>query len=111
MRYPRTGLQHDGPGHRRRRLYRKPHLAKRGVAALTVCVVRALNESDPTFQERFLEWLGKAYSAFHKMKDDMIQELELLAWTREYLTDGVRSQDKENRFCKTEVSWRKHGSA
>ena len=61
-------------------------LAKRGVAALTVCLVRTLNESDPTFQERFLAWLERAYSVFDNMEDDTIQEHELLAWTREYLT-------------------------
>ncbi|MBN9555564.1 MAG: hypothetical protein J0H61_13000 [Alphaproteobacteria bacterium] len=63
------------------------HRAKRGVAALTACVVQTLNESDPTFQERFLERLGKAYYQFRDDTDgDVTQELELFQWTREYLT-------------------------
>jgi hypothetical protein len=63
------------------------HRAKRGVAILATCVVQTLNESDPSFQERFLNRLGRAY---RELKDnsegDVIQEMELLAWTREYLT-------------------------
>lgn len=63
------------------------HRAKRGVAALTACVVQTLNESDPTFRERFLENLGKVYYEFRDDTDgDVIQELELFQWTREYLT-------------------------
>lgn len=63
------------------------HRAKRGAAALTACVVQTLNESDPTFRERFLENLGRVYSEFRDNTDgDVIQELELFQWTREYLT-------------------------
>lgn len=61
--------------------------SKRGTAILAACVVQTLNESDPTFQERFLQRLALAY---REVKDnwegDVIQELELLAWTREFLT-------------------------
>jgi hypothetical protein len=57
------------------------------VAILTACVVQTLNESDPSFEDRFLERLSRAYQ---ELKDnhegDVIQELELLAWTRELLT-------------------------
>ena len=61
--------------------------AKRGTAALVACVVQTLNESDPSFQERFLKRLGDVYAEFRDNTDgDVIQELELLAWTREYLT-------------------------
>ena len=63
------------------------HRAKRGAAALTACVVQTLNESDPTFQERFLKNLGEAYREFRDDTDgDVTQELELFQWTREYLT-------------------------
>ena len=63
------------------------HRAKRGVAALAACVVQTLNESDPAFQERFLKNLGEVYSQFRDDTDgDVIQELELFSWTREYLT-------------------------
>lgn len=63
------------------------HRAKRGVAILAACVVQTLNESDPSFEGRFLERLSRAY---RELKDnsegDVIQEMELLAWTRELLT-------------------------
>jgi hypothetical protein len=63
------------------------HRTKRGVAALATCIVQTLNETDPTFQERFLARLGEAYSEFKDNTDgDTIQELELFTWTREYLT-------------------------
>ncbi|MBZ9960831.1 hypothetical protein [Mesorhizobium sp. BR1-1-14] len=58
------------------------HRAKRGTAILAACIVQTLNESDPSFRERFLKRLSDAYY----MEGDVIQELELLAWTREYLT-------------------------
>ena len=73
------------------------HRAKRGVAILAACVVQTLNESDPSFEARFLERMSRAY---RELKDnsegDVIQELELLMWTREYLTGfGVfRGQGK-----------------
>ena len=35
--------------------------AKRGVAILVACVVQTLRESDPSFEERLLRRLGKAY--------------------------------------------------
>ncbi|MCV3243766.1 hypothetical protein [Mesorhizobium sp. ZC-5] len=63
------------------------HRAKRGVAILAACVVQTLNESDPSFEERFLERLRRAYSELRdNTEGDVIQELELLSWTREYLT-------------------------
>jgi hypothetical protein len=61
--------------------------AKRGLAALVACMVQTLNESDPTFQERFLANLRKAYSEFSDHTEgDTIQELELLSGIMEYLT-------------------------
>jgi hypothetical protein len=73
--------------------------AKQGMAALATCIVQTLNETDPTFQDRFLERLGRAY---YKIRDgeqwegDVIQELELLNWTRELLTgfDKIKGQGK-----------------
>lgn len=63
------------------------HRAKRGVAMLATCIVQTLNESDPTFKDRFLERLGRAYREVKdNMDGDVRQEMELLNWTREYLT-------------------------
>lgn len=63
------------------------HRAKRGVAILAACVVQTLNESDPSFQERFLDRLSRAYRELKDNTDgDVVQEMELLSWTREYLT-------------------------
>ena len=61
--------------------------AKRGVAALAACLVHTLNETDKTFQERFLKNLDEVYYEFPDDTDgDVNQELELFSWTREYLT-------------------------
>jgi hypothetical protein len=63
------------------------HRAKRGTAILATCLVQTLNESDPTFQERFLARLTMAYYELRDNSEgDVIQELELLSWTRELLT-------------------------
>jgi hypothetical protein len=68
---------------------------KSGAAALVVCLVRTMEETDPTFQDRFLENLEKAYSHFkHDYRAtrsdgsprDVIGVLEALGWTREMLT-------------------------
>ena len=73
------------------------HRAKRGVAMLAICIVKTLNDSDPTFQSRFLDWLGRAYSELKNNSDgDVVQEMELLSWTRSYLTgfDFITGQGK-----------------
>ena len=63
------------------------HRSKRGVAILAACIVQTIRESDPSFEERFLKRLTEAY---YKLRDDsqgdVVQEMELLSWTREYLT-------------------------
>ena len=64
---------------------------KSGAAALATCIVRTLNESDPTFQTRFLENLDRAYGQFrdadrYPSDRDVIIVLEMLSWTRELLT-------------------------
>lgn len=73
--------------------------AKRGTAVLAACIVQTLNESDDTFQERFLKRLSEAYYEIRDNQSgdwgqDVLQELELLSWTRSYLTgvDFVRGQ-------------------
>jgi hypothetical protein len=65
--------------------------AKRGVAVLAACIVQTASESDPSFETRFLERLRHAYGLIRDNEDgtwegDVIQELELLSWTRELLT-------------------------
>jgi hypothetical protein len=63
------------------------HRAKRGVAVLAACIVQTLNETDPSFRERFLKHLSEAYYDLRdNWEGDVIQELELLSWTRELLT-------------------------
>lgn len=60
---------------------------KKGMAVLTACVVETLNQSDPSFQTRFLEKLALAYGELKDNTDGEVrQQLELLAWTRELLT-------------------------
>ena len=63
------------------------HRAKRGVAILATCIVETLNESDPTFKDRFLTTLERAY---RKLKDDsegdVSEEMSLVLWTHEHLT-------------------------
>ena len=63
------------------------HRAKRGMTAVVACLVQTLNETDPSFKERFLKRLEKAYQEFRdNMEGDVRQELEAISWTREYLT-------------------------
>ena len=67
------------------------HKAKRGVAVLAACIIQTINESDPTFQDRFLSRLAAAYRLIKDSEDglwngDVRQEMELLSWTMEYLT-------------------------
>ena len=60
---------------------------KRGTAVLAACIVQTLNESDPSFQTRFLERLSEAYYELRDNTDGEVrQELELVAWTRSFLT-------------------------
>jgi hypothetical protein len=60
---------------------------KRGAAVLTACVVRTLNESDPSFQKRFLALLERAHRQLREIPQiEGSDESEMLAWTREILT-------------------------
>jgi len=70
------------------------HQSKRGVAAAIACLVQTLNETDPTFQQRFLNRLGAAYKDIRDeptgtppstSKNDH-DALEPLSWIREMLT-------------------------
>ena len=75
------------------------HRAKRGAAILAACIVETLHESDPSFQSRFLKRLEWAY---RDLKDnygrDHIEEMELLAWTREFLTGEALGGAPSKRF-------------
>ena len=75
------------------------HRAKRGVATLIACVVQTQNESDPSFEKRFLERLSRAY---RELKDnsegDVRQEMELLSWTRELLTGFSQIHGQGKKF-------------
>jgi len=71
--------------------------AKVGAAALTTCIVQTLNESDPTFEKRFLANLEKAYREFSDGDRygtrEVIAALEMFAWTRELgLEHGDRTR-------------------
>jgi hypothetical protein len=77
-------------GHDKRAMDRKD-----GAAALATCIVRTLQQSDPTFEERFLKNLDDAYHQFRDDNDavgadgkprDVIGVLEMLTWTNELLT-------------------------
>ena len=66
-----------------------------GAAALVTCIVRTLQESDPTFEERFLKKLDEAYSDFRDERESFRADgsrrevtgvLEMLSWTNELLT-------------------------
>lgn len=60
---------------------------KKGVAVLAACVVQTLDESDPSFERRFLDRLARAYRELKDNTDGDVQhEMELLAWTRSLLT-------------------------
>jgi len=65
------------------------HQSKRGLASVVACLVQTVNETDPTFQERFLARLEAAY---YQLRDNPTQSnndhmaLEPLTWIRELLT-------------------------
>lgn len=66
------------------------HQSKRGLASVVACLVQTINETDPTFQERFLARLEAAYyelrdSPTASSKNDHMA-LEPVSWVRELLT-------------------------
>ena len=56
---------------------------KMGVSILVACIVQTLNESDPTFQKRFLDRVAAAYSEVQDLTGTDCSEL--LYWPREML--------------------------
>jgi hypothetical protein len=82
---------------------------KTGPAVLVACLVRTLQQTDPTFEERFLEILGSAYDHFkhdHEAfrsdgsRRDMIGVLESISWTREMLTGWSNITGQGEPFLK-----------
>jgi hypothetical protein len=57
---------------------------KFAAAYIAAAIVQTLNESDPTFRERFLQTLSKAYGSLRD-QTETVAGLELLVWTREIL--------------------------
>ena len=75
------------------------HRSKRGTAVLAACIVQTLSEPDPSFQTRFLDRLKRAYYELRdEGSDDVIQEMELLSWTRELLTGFSFSEGQGKPF-------------
>lgn len=77
-----------------------PHFrTKWGVAVLAATIVETLNDSDPTFRDRFLKRLEEAY---YNLRDDpqRVEDegMELLSWTREALTGFNLSQGQGKPF-------------
>lgn len=70
--------------------------AMKGTAVLAACIVQTLNESDPSFQARFLDRLSRAYEELRYRPETDHHELELIAWTRELLT-GFNFADGQGR--------------
>jgi hypothetical protein len=61
--------------------------AQKATAALAACIVQTLNETDPSFQARFVRTLEKAYQEFRDATEgDYTCELDLLSYTRQLLT-------------------------
>ena len=62
------------------------HQAKLAAAALAACIVQTLNESDPTFERRFLDRLGGEYEKYRNNSDaDPVHVLDVIHWTGELL--------------------------
>jgi hypothetical protein len=83
---------------------------KTGTAALAACVVRALQKSDPNFQDNFLETLDRAYEHCQRQENWTRSDgsprpvqniLEMIAWTRELLTGWNPVEGQLNPFLKT----------
>jgi hypothetical protein len=76
--------------------------AKRGVAVLATCIVQTMNETDPTFTDRFLRRVERAYYEIREgrmgWEGDTLQELELLKWMRVLLTDFNRIDGQGRPF-------------
>jgi hypothetical protein len=60
---------------------------KMATAALVACIVQTLDESDPTFRDRFEHRVDEWYYAIRDRGHPDLHALELLAWAR----DAARS--------------------
>jgi len=69
-----------------------------GAAVLVSCIVQTLNESDSTFQPRFLNRLERAYSALRDDPRMTIHAFEQLAWVKQLLTSWRFSRNEEKAF-------------
>lgn len=69
---------------------------KSGAAVLATCLVRAAEQSDPEFKDRFLKLLEAAYYHYRDHEGgwttadgqprETIEVLEMISWTREMIT-------------------------
>ena len=63
------------------------HDTKRGVAILVTCLVETLKDTDPTFQDRFIENLDRAYRITREQFDDQtLDRHELIRWVQTTIT-------------------------
>ncbi|MGR9149616.1 hypothetical protein ACU8MT_09145 [Rhizobium leguminosarum] len=77
------------------------HRAKVGASMLTACLVQTINESDHTFQDRFLKRLTAAYYTLRDdTEGDVKQQMELLDWTRSLLTGFDHIDGQGDAFLK-----------
>jgi hypothetical protein len=65
-----------------------PWQLKTGAAVLATCLVQTLNESDPSFRDRFLQKLEIASDRVQERHPtrEMRDVREMLSWTRELIT-------------------------
>ncbi|GEM_PF-2361555 len=66
--------------------------AKTGVATLITALVHTLNETDPSFQERFLKRLDQAAYSRKNSNDDPwdLDEVEVIHWAQTFITGWSR---------------------
>lgn len=81
------------------------HRAKLGMTMVAACLVQTLNETDPTFQERFLKRMAAAYRELKDNTDgDVKEQMEAISWTRELLTGWDPINGQGNPFLSDYVS-------
>lgn len=76
--------------------------SRRAVAVLVACVAQTIRESDPTFEERLLLRMEKAYFELrdNPVLGDELPTLELLSFVRELLTGYSLSTGQGKPFLK-----------
>jgi hypothetical protein len=69
--------------------------AKRGMAIIAACIVDALAVTDPTFKDRFVRNLDRAYSRVRNERasdrGNDLHDLEMIGWTHELVTGISRN--------------------